>query len=128
MTQTAPAFVPPSEVAVCYHRDVAGAADLAARLAEQAQAAGRSAWVHVLPLPGDGDGSAEFRRRLATADVLVCVGGDGTVLHLRHTGLPDVPEVTSSHGAGWDHYFERLAILAAGGDLPYDPWRDGAMG
>lgn len=74
-------FAPPTEVAVCYHRDVAGAADLAERLAGQARAAGRTSWVRVLPLPGDGDGSAEFCARLAGADLLVCVGGDGTVLH-----------------------------------------------
>jgi len=74
-------FAPPAEVAVCYHRDVAGAVDLAERLAGQARAAGRASWVDMLPLPGDGDGSAAFCARLATADLLVCVGGDGTVLH-----------------------------------------------
>lgn len=74
-------FAPPAEVAVCYHRDVAGAEELARRLSAQAARAGRATWVGVLPLPGDGDGSAEFCARLATADVLVCVGGDGTVLH-----------------------------------------------
>ncbi|MGE3857088.1 MAG: NAD(+)/NADH kinase [Dehalococcoidia bacterium] len=81
MTDQPMDFAAPSEVAVCYHRDVAGAADLAERLAAQARAAGRRSWVHVLPLPGDGDGSVEFCTRLATADLLVCVGGDGTVLH-----------------------------------------------
>ncbi len=81
MRQPVPDFAIPTEIAVCYHRDVAGAADLAARLSAQAVAAGRTSWVQVLPLAGDGDGSAEFCARLATADVLVCVGGDGTVLH-----------------------------------------------
>ncbi len=80
-SQSATDFVSPTEIAVCYHRDVSGAADLAARLAAQATAAGRESWVQVLPLPGDGNGSADFCARLATADVLVCVGGDGTVLH-----------------------------------------------
>ena len=35
----------------------------------------------MLPLAGDGDGSAAFCERLRTADLLICVGGDGTVLH-----------------------------------------------
>ena len=63
-----------------------------------------------------------------TVEITLTPDGAGTVLHLRHSGLPDVPEVAESHGDGWMHYFERLAILAAGGELPYDPWRDGAMG
>ena len=74
-------FLPPTEIAICYHRDVKGAGDLAARLAKQTEAAGRRAWVDVLPLAGDGDGSAAFCERLRTADLLICVGGDGTVLH-----------------------------------------------
>ncbi|MFA7249031.1 MAG: NAD(+)/NADH kinase [Dehalococcoidia bacterium] len=74
-------FTPPSEVAVCYHRDVSGAAERAEVLAAQARAAGRRAWVSVLPLTGDGDGSAEFCARLRSSGLLVCVGGDGTVLH-----------------------------------------------
>jgi uncharacterized protein YndB with AHSA1/START domain len=63
-----------------------------------------------------------------TVEITLTPDGGGTVLHLRHSGLPDVPEVTASHGSGWDHAFERLAILAAGGDLSDDPWQDGAMG
>ena len=63
-----------------------------------------------------------------TVEITLTPDGAGTVMHFRHSGLPNLPEVTESHGSGWDHYFERLAILAAGGDLPYDPWRDGAMG
>ncbi len=72
-------FDAPAEIAICYHRDVAGAAALAERLAAQALSAGRRAWVDVLPLAGEGDGG--FCERLQTADLLVCVGGDGTVLH-----------------------------------------------
>ena len=62
-----------------------------------------------------------------TVEITLTPEGTDTVLHLRHTGLPDVPAVTASHGAGWQHYLERLAILAAGGELPDDPWRDGHM-
>ena len=85
-------LIPPGEIAICYHRDVKGAADLAARLAAQAEAAGRRAWVNVLPIPGDGEGSAAFCERLRTANLLVCVGGDDTVLHASEfaaqTGTP----------------------------------------
>ncbi len=62
-----------------------------------------------------------------TVEINLSADGDGTVLHLRHSGLPAVVEVTASHGAGWDHYFERLALFAAGQPLPDDPWREGHM-
>jgi uncharacterized protein YndB with AHSA1/START domain len=41
--------------------------------------------------------------------------GDGTLLRMTHSGLPDAEEV-ASHGEGWTHYLARLAIAAAGGD------------
>ena len=74
-------FTPPREVAICYHREVAGAAALADRLAAQTQRAGGLAWVSMLPLADDDDASSAFCERLRSADLLVCVGGDGTVLH-----------------------------------------------
>ena len=63
-----------------------------------------------------------------TVEIDLVPDGDATVLHLRHSGLPNVPAVTASHGAGWQHYFERLAMLVEGRELPYDTWRDGDMG
>ena len=62
-----------------------------------------------------------------TVEITLRAEGTETVLHLRHSGLPNVPAVTESHGAGWQHYLNRLAMLAEGHDLPYDPWRDGHM-
>ena len=50
----------------------------------------------------------------------------GTLLHFRHTGLPSA-ESAGSHANGWDHYFERLATVAAGGDAGVDPWTTGEM-
>jgi uncharacterized protein YndB with AHSA1/START domain len=50
----------------------------------------------------------------------------GTLLHFRHTGLPS-SDAAASHGHGWDHYLERLATLAAGGDPGVDPWISGGM-
>lgn len=52
--------------------------------------------------------------------------GDGTVLHFSHRDLPSA-EAATSHGHGWDHYLERLAAVAAGGDPGIDPWIAGPM-
>jgi uncharacterized protein YndB with AHSA1/START domain len=52
--------------------------------------------------------------------------GGGTLLRFRHSGLPN-REAAESHGRGWDHYFARLAVVAAGGDAGADPWIDGPM-
>ena len=49
--------------------------------------------------------------------------GSKTRLRLAHTGLPD-EQAVRDHGEGWQHYIERLAIVAAGGtvgpDVPMD--------
>ena len=50
----------------------------------------------------------------------------GTLLRFRHSDLPS-GEAAESHGHGWDHYFERLAVVAAGGDPGTDPWIAGPM-
>ena len=47
--------------------------------------------------------------------------GDGTIVTLEHSGLPD-EEQRNGHTDGWVHYFERLAVLASGGDPGADPW------
>jgi uncharacterized protein YndB with AHSA1/START domain len=52
--------------------------------------------------------------------------GDGTRLRFVHSGLPS-SEAAGSHAHGWDHYFERLAVAAAGGDPGPDPWLTGDM-
>ena len=41
--------------------------------------------------------------------------GNGTLLRLTHSGLPDEEE-RAGHEEGWTHYLDRLAIAAAGGD------------
>jgi uncharacterized protein YndB with AHSA1/START domain len=41
--------------------------------------------------------------------------GDGTIVRLRHTGLP-IEDLVDSHARGWDHVLPRLAIVAVGGD------------
>jgi uncharacterized protein YndB with AHSA1/START domain len=50
--------------------------------------------------------------------------GGGTTLHFTHRDLPTV-ESAESHAEGWNHYLDRLAVAAAGGDPGRDPWLDG---
>ena len=66
---------------VCYHPDVPGAAELASRLRDQAASAGRDVWIAALERDGNAtpDGG-EAASHLPGTDLLVCVGGDGTVL------------------------------------------------
>lgn len=46
--------------------------------------------------------------------------GGGTLVRLRHTGLPVVQR--GGHAEGWDHFLPRLQTVAAGGDPGPDPW------
>ncbi|WP_250405395.1 SRPBCC family protein [Streptomyces cellostaticus] len=46
---------------------------------------------------------------------------DGTLLRLTHTGLP-TPEACKAHEEGWQHYTQRLATRARGGDPGPDAW------
>lgn len=50
--------------------------------------------------------------------------GDGTMLTLTHTGLPD-EEAARMHAMGWDHYMARLKEAAAGGDPGPDSHAEG---
>jgi uncharacterized protein YndB with AHSA1/START domain len=62
----------------------------------------------------------------STIEIELVSDGGGTMLHFTHRDLPSV-KATESHGHGWDHYFERLAVAAAGGNPGRDPWLDGPM-
>ncbi len=57
----------------------------------------------------------------STIEVELIPDGDGTTLRFRHLGLPS-EESVQAHRHGWEHYLERLAIAAAGGDPGPDPW------
>ena len=61
-----------------------------------------------------------------TIEFELTADGDGTLLRFSHRGLPSADAATS-HGHGWDHYLERLAAVAAGGDPGVDPWIAGPM-
>lgn len=82
---------PPQQIAVCFNPAVNGAGGLARTLSQQVEAAGRGAWLAPLPAP-QGDDPTEFRNHLEGSDLLVCVGGDGTVLHAsEHAAITGTP-------------------------------------
>ena len=51
----------------------------------------------------------------SVVEVTLTPDGEATVVHLRHSGLPD-EDSRSNHRKGWTHYTARLAIAATGGD------------
>jgi uncharacterized protein YndB with AHSA1/START domain len=56
----------------------------------------------------------------STVEISLEPDGDGTILRLRHSGLP--AERRESHAHGWQHYLGRMTVAAAGGDAGVDPW------
>jgi len=54
-----------------------------------------------------------------TVEITLVPEGEKTRVTLRHTGLPDEDAVTQ-HIHGWDHYLQRLAVAAPGGDAGPD--------
>lgn len=57
----------------------------------------------------------------STVEVTFTPDGTETVVHLRHYNLGN-SQMRDVHGMGWDHYLERLVIVAQGGDPGLDPW------
>jgi uncharacterized protein YndB with AHSA1/START domain len=53
-----------------------------------------------------------------TVEITLHPEGQKTRLRLTHRGLPD--DAVSDHTQGWDHYLERLSIVAAGGEVGPD--------
>lgn len=62
----------------------------------------------------------------STVEIELVPDGDGTIVRLTHSGLPDGADAGQLEG--WQHFLPRLAIVAAGGDPGPDPWVRGAMG
>jgi uncharacterized protein YndB with AHSA1/START domain len=56
----------------------------------------------------------------STVEITLTPDGGGTLLRLRHSGLS--PDAQKEHADGWEHYLERLVIVAGGGDPGVDPW------
>ncbi len=57
-----------------------------------------------------------------TVEVTLVPDGEGTLLRLVHSGVPD--EMRRGSSGGWDHYLLRLTVAAEGGDPGPDPWAD----
>jgi uncharacterized protein YndB with AHSA1/START domain len=56
----------------------------------------------------------------STVEVSLIPDGNGTIVRLRHFGLPmDEREI---HAGGWEHYLERLELAAQGRAPSPDPW------
>src|SRR5690606_34606176 len=70
------AFPAPHGVLLYYHRSVAGAEGVARTLAQRVAARGLHVTVEALP-----ESNGRFLAEAHDHDLLVCVGGDGTVLH-----------------------------------------------
>jgi uncharacterized protein YndB with AHSA1/START domain len=59
----------------------------------------------------------------STVEVTLLPDGDGTLLRLRHSGLP-TERTCRFHGWGWDSTVERLIVVAEGGDPGPGPFPD----
>ncbi len=55
----------------------------------------------------------------STVEITLTADGDGTILRLRHLGLP--AKAQASHGEGWEHYLQRLAVVGEGRSPGDDP-------
>jgi uncharacterized protein YndB with AHSA1/START domain len=62
----------------------------------------------------------------STIEIELVPEGEGTSVRLVHSDLPSA-ESADSHGHGWQHYLDRLAIAAGGADPGEDPWISGPM-
>jgi hypothetical protein len=63
----------------------------------------------------------------STVHITLTPDGDHTIVRLIHSDLPS-SESADSHGAGWEHYLERLRVAGAGGNPGPDPWAKRAAG
>lgn len=54
-----------------------------------------------------------------TVEIDLIPDGDGTLIRLTHRDLP--PDHTELHRMGWNHYTDRLGVVAGGGDPGPDP-------
>jgi uncharacterized protein YndB with AHSA1/START domain len=71
--------------------------------------------VHRLAYTFGWDGHEKVPPGSGLIEIDLIEEGDGTLLRMTHSGLPDAEEV-AGHDKGWKHYLGRLAIVAAGGD------------
>lgn len=58
----------------------------------------------------------------STVEISLVEDGDGTIVRLRHSGLP--ADQAGGHKEGWEHFLPRLATVSEGGDPGPDPWAE----
>lgn len=66
------------------------------------------------------EGSEAVPPGSSTVEFTLEPDGEGTILRLRHTGLPNEEERTQ-HAHGWAHFVGRLVVAGPGGDPGPDP-------
>ena len=66
------------------------------------------------------EGNGDLPPGSSTVEITLDADGDGTLIRLRHTGLPS-QDSHALHAAGWSHYLERLSLAATGHDPGPDP-------
>ena len=66
------------------------------------------------------EGNADLPPSSSTVEITLHADGDGTIVRLRHDRLPTALS-REQHAVGWQHYVERLAIVAVGRD-PGPDW------
>jgi uncharacterized protein YndB with AHSA1/START domain len=71
----------------------------------------------------DGDGPNVIPPGASTIEIELVPEDGGTRLLFTHRDLPN-RDAADRHAHGWNHYLERLAIAAGGGDPGPDPWLD----
>ncbi len=62
----------------------------------------------------------------STVEITLTPDGEHTIVRLQHRDLPN-EESARSHGAGWEHYLQRLVLAGAGVDPGPDPWAASMM-
>ena len=97
------------------HRGAASSSSWSRRAASSTRGAGSP----------DADGPNVVPPGSSTVEIELVPEDGGTKLLFTHRDLP-TRESADRHAHGWNHYLERLAIAAGGGDPGPDPWLAGA--
>ncbi len=71
------------------------------------------------------EGDEQLPPGSSTVEIELIPDGDGTIVRLTHSGLPEGTDAAQLEG--WKHFLPRLAIAASGGDPGPDPWALGMM-
>jgi uncharacterized protein YndB with AHSA1/START domain len=72
------------------------------------------------------EGDEQLPPGSSTVTIELVPDGDGTVVRLTHSGLPQGADAAQLEG--WHHFLPRLATVASGGDPGPDPWVSARMG